>query len=354
MDTWGRNFRLTIFGESHGPAIGVVIDGLPPGFAPDMDEVAREMGRRAPGGELSTARKEADAPEILSGFFNGKTTGAALCAIIRNSDARSGDYTPEILRPGHADLTAMYKYGGFADYRGGGHFSGRLTAPLVFAGALAKQFLRQKGIWVASRIRQIYDVEDREVPFGEAEAAFRAAAARPFPVVDDGAGERMKAAILAAKAEGDSVGGVVECAVFGLPAGLGEPFFESAESVISSMVFSIPAVKGISFGAGFGLSRMRGSRANDPLYYDGTSIRSRTNNNGGINGGIANGNPLIFQAAFKPTPSIAIEQETVDTAKGQTVMARTRGRHDPCVVPRAAPVVEAAAAVCVMELETRN
>ena len=350
MNTWGRNFRITIFGESHGPAVGAVIDGLPPGFAPDMDEVAREMARRAPGGELSTARKEADAPEILSGYFNGRTTGAPLCAIIRNADARSGDYAPEILRPGHADLTALYKYGGFADFRGGGHFSGRLTAPLVFAGALAKQILRQKGVRVASRIFSIYDAEDAEFPPGGLEDAFLAAAAKPFPVFDDAAGERMKAAILAAKAEGDSVGGVVECGIFGLPPGLGEPFFEPVESVVASMMYAIPAVKGVSFGEGFALARMKGSQANDPLYYDGPYIRTRSNKSGGANGGITNGNPLIFRAAFRPTPSIAKEQETVDTAKRETVTARIRGRHDPCIVPRAAPVVEAAAAVCAMDM----
>ena len=350
MNTWGRNFKIAIFGESHGPAIGMVIDGLPPGFEPDLREAAREMSRRAPGGELSSSRKEADVPEILSGFFNGRATGAPLCAIIRNTDARPGDYAPEILRPGHADLAAIHKYRGYADYRGGGHFSGRLTAPLVFAGALAKQVLRQKGVWIASRIRRIYDVWDREIPFDGCETAFREAGSKAFPVVDDAAGERMKAAIRSASSEGDSVGGIVECAVFGLPPGLGEPFFESAESVISSMMFSIPAVKGVSFGAGFGFAGMKGSLANDPLYCEGSSIKSRSNNNGGINGGITNGSPLIFQAAFKPTPSIAAEQETVDIAKRQTVTASVSGRHDPCIVPRAAPVVEAAAAVCVLDM----
>lgn len=348
---WGRNIKLSIFGESHGPAIGIVLDGLPPGFEIDWDEVRREMDRRAPGrGDISTPRRERDEWELLSGLFKGKTTGAPLCAVIRNENTKSGDYSPNLLRPGHADYTALLKYGGHADYRGGGHFSGRLTAPLLLAGAVAKQLLKKAGIEIGARIARIYDVPDADMPI----ESITDVSNKPFPVYDDGAGERMREAVLKAKGEGDSLGGVIECAALGLPPGLGDPFFDSLESVISSMMFSIPAVKGIEFGGGFGLSEMTGYEANDRMYMDNGEIRFKSNNNGGINGGISNGRPLVFRVAVKPTPTIGREQETVDVQRRESVKISFGGRHDPCIVPRAVPVVEAGLALCLLDCFLTN
>jgi len=304
VNTCGARYRLSIFGESHGPAVGIVIDGLPPGFVPDMDAVAGEMARRRGGGALSTARVEADVPEIVSGLFAGHTTGAPLCALFHNADTRSEDYAANLPRPGHADYTAHMKYRGFADYRGGGHFSGRLTAPLVFAGALAKQLL------------PAVQITAQPLLIGGS------------PACDD--------TILAAKADGDSVGGVITCVVNGLPAGLGEPFFGSVESVLSSLLFSIPAIKAVEFDEGLTLAGLRGSRSNRSPF--------------GILGGITTGKPLRFTVAVKPTPSIALEQDTVDLETGQPAKITVQGRHDPCIVPRAVPVVEAAAAIGLLDL----
>jgi len=315
-DVWGNNIKITIFGESHGAAIGVVIDGLPAGIAVDSEFICSEMLRRAPGNDaFSTPRKEADEVEILSGVYNGNTTGAAVCGIIRNTDTRSKDYRPNLIRPGHADFTAFVKYGGFADPRGGGHFSGRLTAPLVFAGAIAKLVLRERGISVAAR--------------------------RLSPSDDE---------ILAAKADGDSVGGAIECVILGVPAGVGAPIFGSVESKISAMMFSVPAVKAVEFGAGVEFAAMRGSEANDEFYIENGEIRTRTNHNGGVNGGISNGMPIEFRVTFKPTPSISKRQNTVDIELMEDSTVEISGRHDPCIVPRAVVVVEAAAALCVLDL----
>ncbi len=345
--------RYTIFGESHGPAIGVVLSGVPAGLALDLDAVGRELSRRAPGrDELSTARREADEPEILSGLFEGRTTGAPLCAVIRNTDARSADYsrTKDLARPGHADYAARVRYGGFNDYRGGGHFSGRLTAPLVFAGAVARQLLAEKGVFVGAHISSIYGINDAALELDDREA-LEAVASKSFPVLDDRAGEEMRAAILEAKNEQDSVGGCIECAVFGLPAGLGAPDLgENAEGIFSQYLFAVPAVKAVGFGAGFAFSLMRGSEANDPLYMDGGAVRAEQNCAGGINGGITNGMPLVFEVAMRPTPSIARKQFTVDMAKGENAELELQGRHDPCVVHRAVPVIEAAAALAACEL----
>ena len=322
MNTWGYKLRLSIFGESHGPAIGVVMDGLPPGEPIDLEDVARELLRRAPGrDETATARREEDTAEVLSGLLMGRTTGAPLCAVIRNRDTRSGDYDAK-LRPGHADWTALLKYKGHTDRRGGGHFSGRLTAPLVFAGAAAKQILGRHGVTVAGRAARIGAVTD-----------------------PDG----MRTEILAAKADGDSVGGVIEAVAVGVPGGLGEPFFASLESVTASLLFAIPAVKGVEFGDGFGLAGLRGSQANDELYLDGGHIRAHTNHNGGILGGITNGEPVVVRAAFKPTPSIARPQRTVDAGTMQETELTVRGRHDPCIAPRALPAVEAALALSILD-----
>jgi chorismate synthase len=346
-NVWGKNIQLTIFGESHGPAIGMSLSGLPAGVELDWDEVQREMERRAPGrSELATPRRETDRFELLSGYFENRTTGTPLAAIIRNENTRSGDYKPEILRPGHADFALLCKYGGYADYRGGGHSSGRLTAPLVLAGAIAKQILRPVGVEVGARIAKIFDVEDAPLP----PEAIVQAAAKTFPVGDDDAGQRMREAIRQARAEGDSVGGVVECVALGLPGGLGDPFFDSAESLISALMFAIPAVKGVEFGDGFALTAMQGSAANDQLYMEAGAIQHASNHNGGINGGITNGKPLVFRVAIKPTPTIAAPQTTVDWKKGETVSVTLGGRHDPCIVPRALPVVEAALALVLLDL----
>jgi chorismate synthase len=346
MNTWGEGIRLSIFGESHGAAVGIVVDGLPAGELLDMEEIGREMARRAPGrADFSTARREADAVEILSGVKDGVATGAPICGILRNEDARSGDYDGR-LRPGHADWTALLKYDGRADMRGGGHFSGRLTAPLVFAGAMAKQALGRRGVYVYGRIAAIGGETDGEAPRGAAE--WRARARLEFPA-SEGAAARMRAAVRAARADGDSVGGVVEALAFGVPGGIGEPFFASVESVVASLLFSIPAVKGVEFGDGFRLAGLRGSEANDALCVEGGVIKSRTNRSGGILGGIANGMPLVARAAFKPTPSIAKEQRTVNPADMTETTLATGGRHDPCIVPRAVPVVEAALALGVLD-----
>lgn len=345
-NVWGKNIQLTIFGESHGPAIGLVLNGLPPGLNIDWEQVAGEMARRAPGNSpLSTPRRESDRWEILSGMFEGKTTGTPLSAIIRNENTQSGDYNPGLLRPGHADLAALYKYKGYADYRGGGHFSGRLTAPLVFAGAIAKQILKANGISVGARIMRISDVADAEMPV----EGILAVSQKPFPVFDDQAGERMQQAVLRAKDEKDSLGGIIECAALGVPGGWGDPFFDSLESSIASMMFSIPAVKGVEFGEGFGFAGMKGSEANDQLYMSENGVQAKTNHNGGINGGISNGLPLVFRAVIKPTPTIGLEQTTVDLQKGETVTTVFGGRHDPCIVFRAVPVVEAGLAISLLD-----
>lgn len=321
--------NYTVFGESHGPAIGVVVTGLPSGVLLDMDAIGAEMARRAPGKDrTSTARKEPDVPEILSGVFEGKTTGTPLAAIIRNTDTRSGDYSKlkDLPRPGHGDYAGFVRYAGYNDYRGGGHFSGRLTAPLVFAGAVAKQVLAEKGIKVTSRISMlggVKDPRDRQV--------------------DD--------IILAARDDGDSVGGCIACAVSGLPAGFGAPDLgENAEGIFAKHLFAVPAVKGVSFGAGFGFASMRGSEANDPFYIDGGAVKTRTNHAGGINGGITNGMPVTFEVVIRPTPSIAREQQTVSLSRGTDETLVITGRHDPCIVKRAMPVIEAAAALAAMEL----
>ena len=344
--------RYSIFGESHGPAIGVVLEGVPPGLELDLDAVRFDLSRRAPGkSPLSTARNEADQPQILSGVFEGRTTGAPLCAVIENTDTRSGDYarTKDLARPGHADYPAHVRYQGFNDYRGGGHFSGRLTAPLVFAGGVAKQILAQRGVCVGAHISTVYGVNDEALEDWE---SLRACAAKDFPVLNDEKGAEMRDAILEAKNDQDSVGGAIECGVFGLPAGLGEPDFgRNAEGIFAQHLFAVPAVKGGSFGAGAAFALMRGSEANDPLYVDGDgSVKAEQNCAGGINGGITNGMPLVFEVTLRPTPSIARRQFTVDLAKGENAVLELQGRHDPCVVHRAVPVIEAAAALAACEL----
>lgn len=347
--------RYSLFGESHGPAIGIVLQNVPSGLALDMDFIESEMARRAPGSSpLATARKEKDSVEIVSGLFEGRATGTPLCGLIRNTDMRSRDYaaTRWLARPGHADFTANMRYKGFEDYRGGGHFSGRLTAPLVFAGAVAKLALRERGIGVYARIRQVEQVEDIPLDLACPDVdALRTVRQKAFPAVDDLRGEAMQAAILKARGEGDSVGGIIECFVLGMPAGLGSPDFdENIESHIARHVFAVPAVKGLEFGAGFGFASMRGSLANDVFVPGEPGLKTRTNNNGGINGGISNSMPIVFRVAVKPTPSIAREQETVDMSTGEASRLVITGRHDPCILPRAVPVIEAAAALAMSEV----
>jgi len=344
--------KYALFGESHGPAIGVVLEGVPAGLVLDLDAVRFDLSRRAPGkNALSTARREADEPHILSGLFQGHTTGAPLCAVIENTDTRSGDYerTKNLARPGHADYPAHVRYGGFQDYRGGGHFSGRLTAPLVFAGGVAKQLLAQRGIFVGAHISTIYGVNDDPLEDWE---SLRACAAKDFPVLSDEKGAEMREAILEAKNEQDSVGGAIECGVFGLPAGAGSPDFgRNAEGIFSQYLFAVPAVKAVAFGAGTAFALMRGSEANDPLFVDDDgSIRAEQNCAGGINGGITNGMPLVFEATLRPTPSIGRRQFTVNLAARENAELELSGRHDPCVVHRAVPVLEAAAALAACEL----
>lgn len=344
--------KYNIFGESHGPAIGVVLEGLPPGLELDLDAVRFDLRRRAPGkNTLSTARNEADEPRVLSGVFEGRTTGAPLCAVIANTDARSGDYarTRDLVRPGHADYAAFMRYRGFHDYRGGGHFSGRLTAPLVFAGGVAKQVLAQKNIYVGAHISAIYGISDDPMEDWD---SLRVCADKDFPVLNDEAGQKMQAAILEAKNDLDSVGGSIECGVFGLPPGLGGPDFgQNTEGIFSQYLFTVPAVKAVAFGAGVAFALMRGSEANDPLYVDGDgSVKAEQNCAGGINGGITNGMPLTFEVTLRPTPSIARQQFTVDLARHENAVLELQGRHDPCVVHRAVPVIEAAAALAACEL----
>ncbi|MBU3218022.1 chorismate synthase [Clostridium estertheticum] len=350
---WGKKVKYSIFGESHGRGIGITIDGLPPGIKLDMDFINGEMQRRAPGrDEFSTKRKEGDKVEILSGYFNGYTTGTPLCGVIFNENQNSKDYDKlkNLARPGHADFTGKVKYSGFNDYRGGGHFSGRITAPLVFAGAVAKQILFDKGIVIGSHILSIGNVFDNYFDGVNLKIQTLADVLRKdFPVLDDLKGKEMKNIILKAKEETDSVGGIIEGSILNLPCGLGEPFFDSLESNLAQLLFSVPAVKGVEFGMGFEITKIRGSKANDVPYIYKEKVLTKTNNNGGINGGISNGMPVIFRVAMKPTPSIAKTQNTIDMATGENSEISVIGRHDPCIVLRALPVIEACAAMSILD-----
>ena len=351
----GKHVRISLFGESHGSAVGVVIYGLPAGEDLDMEEIQCQMNRRAPGRDKSaTPRREADTPEILSGFHQKKTTGTPLCAIIQNTDARSGDYaafsrTP---RPGHADYTGAVRYGGHGDTRGGGHFSGRLTASMVFAGAVCRQILSRRGVTIGGHVHSIGSVSDTPFdPVRLSAAELTTLSQRSFPVVCAQAEAAMREEIETARRAQDSVGGIVEAAAIGLPAGLGTPMFDGVENVLTAVIFGIPAVKGVEFGAGFAAAGQRGSVHNDPFCYDARGcVATATNNHGGILGGITSGMPLVLRAAIKPTPSIGMVQRTVDLKKGTAAKLTIEGRHDPCIVPRAVPVVESAMAVGLLDL----
>ena len=351
---WGNNLKLSIFGESHGGGIGCVLDGFPSGVAYDESFVLAEMDRRAPGkNRQSTARREKDLPKVLSGVFDGKTTGTPISCVIENTDTRSGDYCNlvEHPRPGHADYTGQVRFHGCNDPRGGGHFSGRLTAPLVFAGAMCKLFLHEKGITVGSHIASVGQIMD--TPFDDvtvAQPQLDALRQQEYPVINPRAQQAMLDLIEQARSTQDSVGGIIECAVVGLPAGLGSPMLQTAEGRISSMLFSVPAVKGVEFGAGFAIASMFGSEANDCMQLENGAVRSDSNNNGGILGGITSGMPVIVRAAIKPTPSISREQMTLNLTTQSVEPLVIHGRHDPCIVTRAAPVVEAAVAIAITDL----
>ncbi len=355
-NTFGNALQITIFGESHGEAVGVVIDGITPGIEVDADFIDHQLTLRRPAGKISTARRESDPWQMVSGVFEGKTTGTPICIVIPNGDTRSRDYTPAIARPGHADYAAQCKYHGYQDYRGGGHFSGRVTAGLVAAGGILIPALRKKGIEIGTHLARCAGVDDTPLdPAAMGEDAIlreqlRALGKRTFPVLDERAGEQMIAAIEQAKMDTDSVGGVLESAIVGLPAGLGEPYFDSLESRLAHAMLSIPAIKGIEFGAGFGMSEMRGSRANDPFRMADGRVVTVSNHNGGINGGISNGMPVTFRCAVKPTPSIAKEQATVDFINLEDQNFSVHGRHDPCIAHRARVVVDSMAAIVVADV----
>jgi chorismate synthase len=351
---WGEKIKLSIFGESHGDGIGVVLDGLPAGEKIEMDEIMFQMSRRAPGKDkTSTQRKELDIPEILSGYYNGYTTGTPMCAIIKNNDMHSGDYANlnQIPRPGHADYTGYVKYAGFNDYRGGGHFSGRLTAPMVFAGAVCRQILSRKGIETAAHIYSVSNISDDAFDAVNVSSdILKRLIVKRFPVINEQIETDIRSCIEQARLELDSVGGIVECAAVGLPAGLGDPIFGGVENKLASILFGIPAVKGVEFGDGFGCTVLRGSENNDAFSFKDGKVKTATNHHGGILGGITSSMPLIFRVAFKPTPSILQKQQSVDIKQKKGIELEIQGRHDPCIVIRAVPVVEALTAVCLLEI----
>ena len=349
-NTIGSSVAVTLFGESHGPSIGVVIDGLAPGMQVDEAFIEKMLSRRRPAGAISTSRKEQDLFVIESGVFEGRTTGTPVCIRIPNSDTRSADYSSSryLARPSHADYTANQKYHGYEDYRGGGHFSGRLTAALVAAGGLVMPALEAKGIRIGSHISRLAGIADRK--FANLEKDLDALQEKVFPVLDETAGQQMQKAILQAKSEGNSVGGVLETVITGLPAGVGEPWFDTVESVLSHMLFAVPAVKGVEFGAGFALADMTGSQANDPLCIENGQVQTKTNNAGGINGGITNGMPVVFRCAVRPTPTIGQEQQTIHMQTMENAALTAKGRHDPCIVHRASVVVDCVTALTVCDL----
>ena len=352
-NTIGEKIRVTVFGQSHAPSIGAVIEGLPAGRKIDMERVKAFMARRAPGqNALSTARKEADEPNIIAGLNEwGETCGAPLCMVIENGDHRSKDYSKlrELPRPGHADYTAAVKFAGANDIRGGGQFSGRLTAPICFAGAVCMQLLEQRGIRIGAHIASIADVDDERFTIPD-DAALDLIESHDFPVIDEAAGERMRQRFLEAKAEGESVGGIIEVCALNVPAGLGDPMFDGMENCLARAAFGIPAVRGVEFGTGFAAARMKGSEHNDPFYMkeDGT-VATKTNHHGGILGGITSGMPIVMRVAIKPTPSIAKEQETVSLFKNENDRLTIEGRHDPCIVHRAVPCLESIMAIAISD-----
>lgn len=349
-NTYGTSVKITLFGESHGAGVGVVLDGIAPGIEVSEEFIASQLSLRRPVGQISTPRVEKDNFIIYSGVFDGKTTGTPICIVIPNENTKSKDYS-EIrskARPGHADFTAFSKYHGFEDYRGGGHFSGRITAGIVAAGAIAITALKNKGIYIGSHISRCAGVDD--APFSDYTNEIKELNQKQFAVINDTKAEEMQNNILSAKQDGDSVGGILETAIIGLPVGVGEPWFDSIESLISHVVFSVPAVKGIEFGAGFGFADMRGSTANDSFFFENDEIKTTTNNNGGINGGITNGMPIVFKTVIKPTPTIGKTQPTVDFIKNENTELSAGGRHDPCIVHRARVVIDSITAIVLCDI----
>lgn len=354
--TYGEKLKLSIFGQSHGPAIGMTLDAIPAGLPVDLNRLQSFLNRRAPGQhDFSTPRHEEDTPEFLSGIVDGYTCGAPISAIIRNKNTRSNDYEnlKDCPRPGHADYTAQIKYGGYQDVAGGGHFSGRLTAPLCIAGGLCKQWLEAKGIHIAAHIKAIAGIADDPISIDWTEPDLSLIHS-DFPVVNSEAGQKMCDAIAKAKTDGDSVGGIIECFVTGLPAGIGEPMFGGIESRIAQIIYGIPAVKGLDFGSGFTGSYLKGSQNNDAYRIVNGRICTVTNHAGGILGGITTGMPLVFSVGIKPTPSILITQKSISLSKLEQQELQINGRHDPCIVPRAVPVVEAAAAIAIYDAYLSN
>ncbi len=351
--TWGSSLGLTIYGESHGSGLGVVINNLPPGIELNLGEIKAEMDRRKPGtSKLATPRSEADAFEILSGYFEEHTTGAPLAILIRNTNQRSRDYSKvkDVLRPGHADWTAFEKYKGFHDYRGGGHFSGRLTAGIVFAGAVAQQILAKKGISIGALIKSVGTISSESITLEKLISSDISKWKKDsFPVMEHSKKDMMISAIDEARESHDSIGGQIYVVAKGIPAGLGQPFFHSMESKIAHIMFSVPAVKGIEFGEGFKLTQMLGHEANDEIYIQDGKVLSETNNNGGILGGITNGMPIEVTVAIKPTPSIGLKQKTVNLKTHDAIVHSVEGRHDPCILPRAVPVIESVLAIAVLD-----
>lgn len=350
----GTNISMTLFGESHGPAIGIVLDGLPAGFAIDEEVIQSDMEKRKAKGKISTQRHEADQVQIVSGFYNGYTTGTALTILIENQNTKSKDYskTKNRLRPGHADFTAYEKYKGFQDYRGGGHFSGRLTACLVAAGSICRQILAQKGVILGSHLEQVYTLKDDSFSsdIETLKKQIQDVNKKEFGVLNDEIGEKMNQTIEEIAAQKDSVGGILETAIIGMPSGVGEPAFDSVESILSHLLFSVPAVKGVSFGLGFGFADIKGSQANDPFVCENGKITTTTNNNAGINGGITNGMPIMIHTVIKPTPSIFQPQQSVDYQTKENVTLEIQGRHDPCIIHRARIVVDSILAFGLLDI----
>ena len=351
---YGNNIKISVFGQSHSQAIGVSVDGLPVGYKIDMDRLNKFMARRAPGGSFySTPRKEGDKPEFISGVVDDTTCGAPLCAIIRNNNTRSSDYNniKDIPRPAHADYTAQIKYKGFQDVAGGGHFSGRLTAPICVVGGICKQILEDKGIKIAAHIERLGGIQDDRFNLASVnESDLEKVLEHDFPIINMDKFDEMKKRVEEVRADRDSIGGVIECAVTGIPVGLGEPMFDGMENKIAQFVFGIPAVKGIEFGNGFECANLKGSENNDEFYVDDTgNVKTYTNNHGGILGGITSGMPLIYRVAIKPTPSIAKEQRSISIKDNKDTNLVIKGRHDPCIVPRAVPVIEAATAIVILD-----
>lgn len=349
-NVYGNSISVTLFGESHGEQIGAVIDGLAPGIEVDMEFIHKQLELRKPQGKISTKRVEADEPHIVSGVFEGKTTGTPLCILFENQNTKSKDYskTKDLMRPGHADFTAIEKYHGFADYRGGGHFSGRITTPLVAAGAILIQALQKKGIYIGSHIQKCGPIEDKK--FTDYETEIAKVNELVFPVLDEDAAKNIYAYMVQAAEEGDSVGGVLETVVTGVPSGVGEPWFDTMESMLAHALFSVPAVKGVEFGEGFRFADMKGSEANDAFEMKDGKVVTKTNHNGGINGGITNGMPIRFQTVVKPTPSIYKKQETVNMATMENEVMQIQGRHDPAIIPRARVVVDSMTAIVLADM----